>query len=73
VIGTDGMHSTVHEHARIAFEGAAYPQTFVLADVRMDWPLPEREVQLFLSPDGLVVVAPLPGVRHRVVATVRLR
>ena len=34
------------------------------------WPLPAREVQLFLSPDGLVVVAPLPGGRHRIVATV---
>lgn len=35
----------------------------------MRWPLPPREVQLLLSPAGLVVVAPLPGDRHRVVAT----
>ncbi|MDQ2710308.1 MAG: FAD-dependent monooxygenase, partial [Actinomycetota bacterium] len=70
VIGADGMHSTVREQAGIAFEGAAYAQSFVLADVRLDWPLPAHEVQLFFSWDGLVVVAPLPGGRHRVVATV---
>lgn len=70
VVGTDGMHSTVREQAGIAFEGAAYPQSFVLADVRLDWGLPGDEVQLFFSPAGLVVVAPLPGGHHRVVATV---
>ena len=34
-----------------------------------DWPLPTNEVQLFFAPAGLVVVAPLPGGRHRIVAT----
>jgi hypothetical protein len=42
----------------------------VLADVRMDWGLPDDEVQLFFSPEGLVVVAPLPHDLHRIVATV---
>jgi hypothetical protein len=37
----------------------------------MDWRLPGDEVQLFFSPEGLVVVAPLPGERrYRIVATV---
>jgi 2-polyprenyl-6-methoxyphenol hydroxylase-like FAD-dependent oxidoreductase len=70
VIGCDGAHSTVRETLGVPFEGATYPQSFVLADVRMDWGLPDDEVQLFFSPDGLVVVAPLPHGRHRVVATV---
>jgi 2-polyprenyl-6-methoxyphenol hydroxylase-like FAD-dependent oxidoreductase len=70
VIGADGMHSTVRSCAGIGFSGAAYEASFVLADVRLRWPLPDAEVQLFLSPAGLVVVAPLPGGRHRVVATV---
>jgi len=52
------------------FVGATYPESFVLADVRMSWQLPDDEVQLFFSPEGLVVVAPLPDGRHRVVATV---
>lgn len=70
VVGADGMHSIVREAAGIGFTGAPYAQSFLLADVRMDWPLPPREVQLFFSPAGLVVVAPLPGGLHRIVATV---
>ena len=69
VVGADGMHSAVRQSAGIGFTGDRYPQSFVLADVRMDWPLPPTEVQLFFSADGLVVVAPLPGGRHRIVAT----
>jgi 2-polyprenyl-6-methoxyphenol hydroxylase-like FAD-dependent oxidoreductase len=70
VVGADGVHSTVREAAEIGFTGGRYTQSFVLADIRMDWPLPPEEVQLFFSPSGLVVVAPLPGGSHRVVATV---
>src|SRR5581483_2237308 len=53
VVGADGMHSTVRGQAGISFDGAAYPQSFVLADVRLDWDLPAAEVQLFFSPAGL--------------------
>jgi 2-polyprenyl-6-methoxyphenol hydroxylase-like FAD-dependent oxidoreductase len=70
VAGTDGMHSTVRERAGIGFTGDRYEHSFVLADVRMNWPLRADEVMLFVSPDGLVVVAPLPGGRRRIVATV---
>lgn len=70
LVGADGMHSTVRERAGIGFKGDAYEQSFVLADVRMSWPLSSSEVMLFVSPAGLVVVAPLPGGRHRIVATV---
>jgi 2-polyprenyl-6-methoxyphenol hydroxylase-like FAD-dependent oxidoreductase len=70
LIGCDGAHSTVRETLGTRFEGATYPRSFVLADVRMDWDLPDDEVQLFFSPEGLVVVAPLPHGLHRVVATV---
>ncbi len=69
-VGADGMHSTVRECAGIGFTGDTYEQSFVLADVRMSWPLRADEVMLFFSPEGLVVVAPLPGGRYRVVATV---
>jgi 2-polyprenyl-6-methoxyphenol hydroxylase-like FAD-dependent oxidoreductase len=70
VVGADGMHSVVREQARIGFTGDAYAQSFILADVHLEWGLPDDEVQLFFSPDGLVVVAPLPEGRHRIVATV---
>jgi len=69
VVGTDGMHSVVRDQAGIGFIGGAYEESFVLADVQMSWPLPDDEVALFFSPEGLVVVAPLPEGRHRIVAT----
>ncbi len=67
--GTDGMHSVVREQAGIGFSGSSYAESFALADVGMTWGLAGDEVMLFLSPEGLVVVAPLPGGRHRIVAT----
>jgi 2-polyprenyl-6-methoxyphenol hydroxylase-like FAD-dependent oxidoreductase len=69
VVGADGMHSAVRERAGIGFAGHAYEQSFVLADVDMDWPLGRDEVMLFFSPEGPVVVAPLPGSRYRIVAS----
>ncbi len=70
LIGCDGMHSRVREAAGIAFKGAAYEQSFVLADVQMDWPFSRAEVSLFFSPAGFVLVAPLPKNRYRIVAAV---
>lgn len=73
VIGADGMHSIVREQAGIGFTGDTYPASFILADVRMNWPTPRTEVSLHLSPEGVTVVAPLPDEannRYRVVATV---
>ncbi|MDO9415742.1 FAD-dependent oxidoreductase [Pararhizobium sp.] len=69
VVGADGMHSRVREAAGIAFDGSAYEESFVLADVRMDWSLGATEVSLFFAPAGMLVVAPLPNGRFRVVAT----
>lgn len=70
VVGADGLHSLVREKAGIRFLGGTYGQSFILADVHMDWALDPHEVMLFFSPAGLVVVAPLPHALHRIVATV---
>jgi len=70
VVGADGMHSVVRGAARIPFTGAAYEESFNLADVEMEWGHGRDEVTLFFSPAGLVVVAPLPGGAFRIVATV---
>jgi 2-polyprenyl-6-methoxyphenol hydroxylase-like FAD-dependent oxidoreductase len=70
LVGADGMHSTVRDHAGIGFSGAEYGESFSLADVHLDGGAPDDEVALYFSPAGLVVVAPLPGGTHRIVATV---
>ncbi len=71
VVGCDGAHSVVRERASIPFEGGAYEESFVLADVEMEWPLDREEVTLFYAERGLMVVAPLPDNRFRIVATVQ--
>ncbi len=69
VVGADGMHSAVRQAAGIEFDGDTYADSFVLADVHLEWPLGRDEVSLFFSADGLVVVAPLPDGAYRIVAT----
>jgi 2-polyprenyl-6-methoxyphenol hydroxylase-like FAD-dependent oxidoreductase len=71
LVGCDGMNSVVREQVAIPFLGGAYEESFILADVEMEWPLGREEVNLFFSGEGLVVVAPLPGERFRIVATVK--
>jgi 2-polyprenyl-6-methoxyphenol hydroxylase-like FAD-dependent oxidoreductase len=63
------MHSTVREYAGIGVSSDTHEQPFVLAEVWMKEPLRADVVMLFFSPKGLVLVAPLPGGRHRVVST----
>nr|WP_237557737.1 FAD-dependent monooxygenase [Streptomyces sp. SID5470] len=69
-VGGDGMHSTVREAAGIGFTGNTYAESFVLADVVMDWSPGPSEVSLTFGTRGLTVVAPLPGGHYRAVATV---
>src|SRR5207344_2999775 len=69
-VGADGMHSAVREHLGIPFTGDSYDESFALADVRLSGAVPSDEVILYFSPAGMVVVAPLPGGVHRIVATV---
>ncbi|MBW5483788.1 FAD-dependent oxidoreductase [Streptomyces bambusae] len=70
-VGADGMHSVVREASGIGFAGGSYGESFVLADVVMDWAPGREEVSLAFGAAGLTVVAPLPGSdRFRVVCTV---
>lgn len=67
IVGADGEKSGVRERAGIAFPGDTYG-SFLLADVRMDWPIAREEVTLFFSEAGTLVVAPMSLDRYRVVA-----
>ncbi|GFG66866.1 pentachlorophenol monooxygenase [Mycobacterium kubicae] len=68
IVGADGMHSTVREHAGIGFAGGEFAECFALADVRVTGAAPREEVILFYGRDGLTVLAPLPGGIYRIVA-----
>ncbi|MGJ3558501.1 FAD-dependent oxidoreductase [Streptomyces sp. INA 01156] len=53
VVGCDGAHSTVRGQSGIGFEGYAYPQTFLLADLEVDGLEPDS-VHAYMSGAGMV-------------------
>ncbi|WP_150252584.1 FAD-dependent monooxygenase [Nocardiopsis deserti] len=66
VVAADGSRSAVRESLGVAFEGDTYDRTFLLSDGVVSGPAPEREAQYHLTPDGVLVIVPLPGGGHRV-------
>jgi 2-polyprenyl-6-methoxyphenol hydroxylase-like FAD-dependent oxidoreductase len=61
LVGGDGAHSFVRKALGLSFEGAAYPQNFLLADCRVDG-LPFTDgFGIFLHGTSLAVFFPLPG------------
>jgi 2-polyprenyl-6-methoxyphenol hydroxylase-like FAD-dependent oxidoreductase len=61
LIGADGAHSIVRKQLGLRFEGAAYPQGFLLADCKVDWPLDHDHLKLFLHGRNLGIYLPLKG------------
>ncbi|MEZ4436604.1 MAG: FAD-dependent monooxygenase [bacterium] len=59
LVGCDGAHSTVRKGAGLSFEGAAYPQAFMLADVAIEGELPPDRAQLWLTDGGVFAALPL--------------
>ncbi|MGA4955467.1 FAD-dependent monooxygenase [Streptomyces lavendulocolor] len=67
LVGCDGAHSTVRKALGLAFEGGAFPEEYMLADVEVDWDLPPGYGVRSLhrgadgAVDDLLVCIPLPG------------
>jgi 2-polyprenyl-6-methoxyphenol hydroxylase-like FAD-dependent oxidoreductase len=70
VVGADGMHSVVRAASDVSYDGGRYAQSFILADVKMQWAHGRGEVSLFFSTEGVMVVAPLPDGGFRIVAAI---
>ena len=72
VAGCDGVGSAVRRLAGVPFEGATYPGFYLVADVGLDWHLPDDEVHLFMARGGFFNVVALPegGGRCRVLCDV---
>ncbi|XKK40182.1 FAD-dependent monooxygenase [Nocardiopsis sp. ARC36] len=66
VVAADGSRSAVRESLGVAFEGDTYDRVFLLSDGVVSGPVPEKEAQYHLTPDGVLVIVPLPGGGHRV-------
>jgi len=70
LVGCDGAHSAVRHGLGLAYEGEAYPMTFMLGDVAVDWSLPRgyayrgaHVVDGEMRNAGAMI--PIPGDRRR--------
>nr|WSX73332.1 FAD-dependent monooxygenase [Streptomyces sp. NBC_00899]WSX80602.1 FAD-dependent monooxygenase [Streptomyces sp. NBC_00899] len=67
VVGCDGAHSRTRQVLGLSFEGDAFPEEYMLADVEVDWDLPSgytvRSVHQDAggATDDVLVCVPLPG------------
>lgn len=67
LVGCDGAHSLVRKGLGLSFEGGAFPEEYMLADVEVDWGLPPGYGvrSMHRDEDGaiddLLVCVPLPG------------
>lgn len=69
LVGCDGAHSLARKAVGIGFEGDAFPESYMLADVEVDWDLPAGyavrcQRRVAGAPDDQLVCIPLPG-EHR--------
>jgi 2-polyprenyl-6-methoxyphenol hydroxylase-like FAD-dependent oxidoreductase len=70
VVGADGVHSTVREQCGIQSKRNDSGASYTLADVHLSGGVPDDELVVYFSPAGHLVVLPLPGGIHRMVAHV---
>jgi hypothetical protein len=63
VIGAGGAHSVTRGSMDEPLEGATYEGRFLVADLTMQPPFPRDESGVICGPDGLLLLAPLPGGR----------
>ncbi|KTD05121.1 FAD-dependent monooxygenase [Fluoribacter gormanii] len=69
VIACDGSHSTLRKQVNAEFIGSSYKQTWWLADVLIDWKLPEDKFILYVSDKGPAACFPMGEKRYRIVMT----
>lgn len=63
VIGAGGAHSVTRHAMNESLEGTTYRGNFLVADIAMDGPMPRTEAGVICSPEGFLLLAPLPGGR----------
>lgn len=66
VIGADGPHSPVREAIGVSSRTRDYPHSAIVANVTLEFPLPETAFERFTS-DGPLALLPLDGARYVVV------
>ena len=67
LVSCEGAHSAVRKQASFSFAGTTMPMRFLLADVTIDWDLPENEVQVWFHRDGVFGALPFGGQKWRLI------
>ena len=68
ILGGDGAHSAVRELSALPFVGNSYPDEGLIGDVEMRWALPDGQLSIGPSEEGVLLAFPLPGThRFRVI------
>jgi 2-polyprenyl-6-methoxyphenol hydroxylase-like FAD-dependent oxidoreductase len=68
LLGCDGAHSTVRHGLGMDFAGAAEPNDWMLADCKVDGPVPHDALSLFWHARGVLAFFPFAADRCRVIA-----
>jgi 2-polyprenyl-6-methoxyphenol hydroxylase-like FAD-dependent oxidoreductase len=68
LLGCDGAHSTVRHLLKMDFTGEAEPNDFILADCRVEGPIPLDELSLFWHHKGVLAFFPFAAGRCRIIA-----
>lgn len=66
LLGCDGAHSVVRKTLGLKFHGNAYKDTWLLADLNIDWKFTAESSYSFFSEDGVLAIFPMPKGRHRI-------
>jgi len=67
LVSCEGAHSIVRKEAGFTFAGATFPMRFLLADVTLDWDMPENEVQVWFHRDGSFATLPFGAQKWRLI------
>jgi 2-polyprenyl-6-methoxyphenol hydroxylase-like FAD-dependent oxidoreductase len=68
LLGCDGAHSNVRHTLGLDFTGEAEPSDFILADCRVEGPIPHDELSLFWHHKGVLAFFPFAAGRCRIIA-----
>ncbi|WP_068469294.1 FAD-dependent monooxygenase [Candidatus Protochlamydia phocaeensis] len=68
LVGCDGIRSLVREKSDIPFIGQDIPQTYLVADVKIESRLPNEEMQAYFSSQKIFAAFPLGDGLYRIVA-----
>ncbi|MFA5959890.1 MAG: FAD-dependent monooxygenase [Tatlockia sp.] len=69
IIACDGSHSTLRKLVYAGFIGGQFKESWWLADLSLDWQLPENKMVFFISKEGPLACFPMGNKRYRLVMT----